>query len=70
MNCGTLQKQKVFVNSDSSSSIPFSLIVDKGYRITEATWQQGKQMVLQPIFARNDRVDFLTSPTIASDRGG
>lgn len=72
--CGILQKQKDFVSQDDSSNIPFTMVIDKGYQIAEAAWRQGKQMVLQPTFARSDQkfssMDVLSSSAIASNRGG
>jgi hypothetical protein len=35
--------------------IPFTNIVDKGYRCIMAAWPAGKQLFLQPAFARSDR---------------
>ena len=54
--------------------IPFTNIVDKGYRCIMAAWRAGKQLFLQPAFARNDRKfntrEVNRSSTVASDRSG
>jgi hypothetical protein len=52
--------------------LPFTLILDKGYRINEVAWKKGKQLVLQPSFARSDRRftsrETIRNSGIASDR--
>ena len=54
--------------------IPFTNIVDKGYRCIMAAWRAGKQLFLQPAFARSDRKfntrEVNRSSTVASDRSG
>ena len=54
--------------------IPFTNIVDKGYRCIMAAWRVGKQLFLQPAFARSDRKfntrEVNRSSTVASDRSG
>jgi hypothetical protein len=54
--------------------IPFTNIVDEGYRCIMAAWRAGKQLFLQPAFARNDRKfntrEVNRSSTVASDRSG
>ena len=44
-----------FANNDRNESLlPFTNIVDKGYRCGIAAWRAGKQLVLQPVFAKSD----------------
>jgi hypothetical protein len=55
--------------------IPFTNIVDKGYRrCIMAAWRAGKQLFLQPAFARSDRKfntrEVNRSSTVAPDRFG
>ena len=55
--------------------IPFTNIVDKGYRCIMAAWRAGKQLLfLQPVFARSDRTfntrEVNRLSTVASDRSG
>jgi hypothetical protein len=49
-------------------------ILDKGYRVVEAAWREGRQFVLQPTFAKADKKftsnETIRSATVASDRGG
>ena len=53
---------------------PFTNVFDKGYRNRLAAWQCGKQLTLQPEFAKSDtsfgRNATLTSARIAADRSG
>ena len=55
-------------------TIAFTTILDKGYRVTLAPWQAGKQMVMQPVFAKSDEKfsgqQTLTSASVATDRSG
>jgi hypothetical protein len=52
--------------------IPFTNIIDKGYRCIMATWRAGKQLFLQPVFAGSDRKfntrEVNRSSTMASER--
>ena len=54
--------------------VAFTTILDKGYRVTLAAWQAGKQMVMQPDFAKSDKKlsgnQILTSVSVATDRSG
>jgi hypothetical protein len=47
-----------FANNDredaSEPVLPFTNIVDKGYCCGMAAWRAGKQLVLQPVFAKSD----------------
>ena len=73
---GIFQKQCDFVKHDrvNDKEIPFTNIVDKGYRITLAARRAGKQLVLQPVFANSDRKftgkETILSASVASDRSG
>jgi hypothetical protein len=67
-----LSFQKDFVEKcNTHSNIPFTSILDKGYRCALAAWRSGKQLILQPSFARSDRKfntkEVLHSASIASD---
>jgi hypothetical protein len=70
---GILEMQQDFVKTDLTSNLPFTNIVDKGYRCVIAAWRKGQYLV-QPKFARSDRkfttADILTSACIATDRAG
>ena len=56
------------------SDVPFTQILDKGYRVVLASWRAGRQLTLQPDFARNDRRfnsrEVLRSAAVAADRSG
>jgi hypothetical protein len=49
---GILELQKIFADNDGA--LPFTNILDRGYRSTRAAWRQG-QFVLQPTFAKSDK---------------
>jgi len=70
---GILEMQEEFIETDLTSDLPFTNIVDKGYRCVIAAWRKGQYLV-QPKFARSDRKftteDILTSACIATDRSG
>ena len=63
---GLLNKQQEFMVADITSDLPFTNILDKGYRSTLAAWRAGGQLLLQPFFARSDRK--LQSATVATDQ--
>lgn len=69
-------KQHLFALNDriNGKHIPFTNILDKGYRVNLAAWRAGKQQVLQPTFARSDRKftgrETIISADIAADRSG
>ena len=69
-------KQKLFAEQDllQGKYVPFTNIFDKGYRLILAAWKEGKQNVIQPVFAKSDRkftgLETITSASVASDRGG
>jgi hypothetical protein len=54
--------------------IPSTNSVDEGYRCIMAAWRAGKQLFLQPLFARSDQKfntrEVNRSSTVASDRSG
>jgi hypothetical protein len=71
---GILDAQENFAKKiDITSKIPFTNILDKGYRCSVAAWQKG-QYVLQPFFAKSDQQfsteQLIPSAAIATDRGG
>ena len=69
---GIFSIQKEFQQMDGGD--PFLNVVDRGYRITKAAWNNGRQFVLQPIFAKSDRqfntIETLKSSSVAADRSG
>jgi hypothetical protein len=72
---GILEQQKQFVADDPvHSDVPFTMILDKGHRITTQAFQSGEQRVMQPDFARSDRKfnshEVLRSAGVATDRSG
>jgi hypothetical protein len=73
VHSGILAAQEKFAKADISSSMPFTNILDKGYRCSVAAWRKG-QYVLQPRFAKSDQQftteHLLSSAAIATDRGG
>ena len=73
---GILKRQKKFAENDKVDGkyIPFTIILDKGYRIIRIAWREGKQTCLQPKFAKSDNQfssdDLLFSGSVAADRSG
>lgn len=73
---GLLKKQQKFAEADlvNGEYIPFTNILDKGYRIIRLAWEAGKQECIQPVFAQSDRQfstdETLISATVAADRSG
>ena len=71
---GIFDMQKRFSENDlvNGEDIPFLNIYDKGYRNRLAAWRAGRQLTLQPVFARSDRKfrrkDTLSSAAVAADR--
>ena len=51
------EKQRDFAAKDlvNGKVIPFTNMVNKGYRINLPAWRAGQQLVYQPIFAKSDR---------------
>ena len=75
-NTEILKRQKAFAENDKSGGddIPFTIILDKGYRIIRIAWREGKQVCLQPKFAKSD-LQFTSdelnfSGSVAADRSG
>ena len=70
-----LDVQEEFAVKDRVNGVvvPFIVTLDKGYRSTIVAWRKGKQLVLQPDFAKSDRKfrgdETLSSAAIATDRG-
>ena len=73
---GIFEEQNDFANEDAIRSriIPFCNELDKGYRFLEVAYWSGKQLTLQPDFAKGDRNfngnETLASAAIATDRSG
>lgn len=71
-----LERQQIFAENDlvDGKVIPFTMILDKGYRIVRAAFKHGKQECIQPMFAESDTTftsgDMNYSATVASDRSG
>ena len=74
---GIFEAQHSFAKEDlvgeqESEYLPYTNIFDKGYRNRLAAWRNGKQLTLQPEFAKSDtkfgRNKTLTSAKIAADR--
>ena len=59
---------------NGQTHIPFTNILDKGFRCTELAYQKGQQEILQPAFMSCDRrfsdSETLLSATVASVRSG
>jgi hypothetical protein len=68
---GILEMQEAFAKANGG--VPFTIILDRGYRSTRAACRQG-QFVLQPTFAKSDKKfstrDVLRAASVASDRSG
>jgi hypothetical protein len=77
-NTSILAQQQVFAENDKVGNeeecIPFTIILDKGYRIIRAAWRAGRQRCIQPFFAASDRQfrskEVLVSASVAADRSG
>lgn len=75
-----LKKQLVFadeedvVRSEEGEIIPFTNILDKGYRIVRICYKHGRQTRLHQTFAKSDSKfsseQMLLSATVAADRSG
>ena len=61
-------------NKKTGVLLPFTSIVDKGYRCGVAAWRAGKQLIRQPVFARSDRKfnssEVNLSADVAAERSG
>jgi hypothetical protein len=72
---GILEAQSDYVAAcKEHPNLPFTIILDKGYRCRLAAWRNGMQTMLQPWFAEADQKfgskQVLTSAQIAHDRSG
>ena len=69
-----LEEQDEYSKKDlvEGKEIPFTNVLDKGYRILLAAWQAGKQLVLQPDYKKSDKKFsgklVISSAIIAEDR--
>jgi DDE superfamily endonuclease len=68
-----LNIQQTYIDTyDSKENVPFTVIRDKGYRITAAAWGVGNTFILQPSFSRSDKkftsYETIRNSSIASDR--
>jgi DDE superfamily endonuclease len=68
-----LQIQQTYIEThDPTPNEPFTVILDKGYRITAAAWGVGNTFILQPSFAKSDKkftgLETVRNAGIASDR--
>ena len=71
---GILKEQEEFVLESSRPEVPFTNMLDKGYRLALAALRAGNQSVLQPFWKRSDRKftskELLMSAAVAADRAG
>ena len=73
---GILEMQEEFAKADLQDGkyVAFTMIMDKGYRVTMAAWKHGEQTCIQPVFMEADKIfsteDLIYSSTIASHRAG
>ena len=73
---GILEIQEEFARNDLQEGkyIAFTMVMDKGYRITVAAWKRGEQTCIQPIFMESDKIfstkDLIYTSNIASHRAG
>jgi hypothetical protein len=73
---GLFEMQKEFAEHDlvDGKNIPVTNVFDKGYRTRLAAWRNGKQLTLQPYFAKSDRKfnrkQTISSAQVAADRSG
>ena len=71
-----LDKQNTFAMEDKVDGkiIPFTNILDKGYRVNLPAWRAGRQEVIQPIFAASDRKfsgrETIHTADVATSRSG
>ena len=79
---GYLESQEEFQKKDrvrgSQSDntlevVPFTIVLDKGYRARATNWRHGEQLTAQPIFGKSDKQfkgsETKYSASLASDRG-
>ena len=72
---GILKLQRVFAENDKVNDyyIPFVIILDKGYKIIWIAWMEGKQVCVQPKFAKSNAQfmsDNLIFLSVAADWSG
>ena len=74
---GILKEQDKFANADPEKDgtvIPFTNVFDKGYRVTLACYEHGKQLCWQPVFRKSDerygRYATLLTAVVAHLRSG
>ena len=71
-----MQRQEEFAANDlvDGKVLPFTIVLDKGYRTTQSSFHAGGQRVLQPVFAKSDRRftrdETLRTASVATDRAG
>ena len=76
LKSGILQQQQKYLleEHNEEEEIPFTNMLDKGFRVVSQCWNVGKQTVIQPNFSRSDRrfssYEVVRSAAVASDRGG
>ena len=65
-----------FINKhdEEKSGTRFTIVLDKGYRITSEAWKNGCHIVLQPTFAKSGQrftsCETLLTASVATDRAG
>lgn len=75
-NSGYLEEQEEYQKKDmvDDKVVPFTVILDKGYRARAANLRRGGQLTLQPVYAKSDQrfkgSETMLSASVASDRGG
>ena len=73
-NTGIFKEQDDFSQSDivEGHHIPFTNIFDKGYRSRLAAWRSGRQLTIQPNYAKSDQKfkakETIQSASVATDR--
>ena len=81
-NSKYVEVNKIFLEQNSftkkdlvdGKELVFTNIFDKGYRLLLLTWQSGKQLIQQPVFAKSDEKftaeETMSSASTATDRSG
>ena len=75
-NSGYLEEQAEFQKKDKVGGevLPFTVILDKGYRARAVNWRHDGQLTAQPVYGKSDQrfkgSQTMLSASIASDRGG
>jgi len=71
---GLFKQQSKFTENDRTSNKPFTNIFDRGYRLILEALMHGKQLCIQPSFARSDEkfgsANVLYSAGVATTRSG